>query len=154
MLKRSTVLALGFTLLAAPSFVAGGAAPANAFWQPPPGPPGPVGGSGKPDLVPMSPPNSLYFCKSDGGQLKPTVRVFNQGNAYAPASITTVSFYSFGQRSVPTVGILAGKYVDLVIDPPNGCFDPDCVFNITVGGNHSLDESNYGNNSAFGQCIG
>jgi CARDB len=145
MLNRSSLLALGFTVLAAPwCSVFGGAAPANAFLIP-----------GKADLAPVSPPNSVQFCKSVAGQLRVAVRVLNHGKAYAPASITTVDFFSFGRVNVPTAGIQAGNYIDLdPIAPPAGCFQSDCVFKITVNSDNRVDESNLNDNSHPGGCVG
>jgi hypothetical protein len=109
----------------------------------------------KADLVPISPPDSRLFCKSVNGQLQIVARVENQGSAFAPASITTVDFFSFGSVDVPMVGILGGRFIDLKpIKPPAGCFNRDCVFRITVDSIDSVDESNEGNNSVTGVCIG
>jgi CARDB len=141
-MKYTTMLGLGFMALVAGSSVPGGAA--LAFYMP-----------GKADLVPITPPNGLLFCKSVAGHLKVAVRVLNQGRAYSPASITTVDFFDHGRVNVPTGGIRAGGYIDLdPIDPPAGCFDSDCVFRIIVDSGSSVDESNFGNNSAPGICIG
>jgi hypothetical protein len=164
MLKRSSLLALGFTVLAAPWYsVSGGAAPADALAVGPG--PGPVvlAPKAKADLVPISPPNSLYFCKSVSGQLMVAVRVLNQGGTFAPASSTTVDFFD-GRDPIPhpIQGINPGSYLDMDPIPlSESCYlqAGDCVFKITVGtsGNqyhYSVDESNYWNNSAPGVCIG
>jgi hypothetical protein len=111
--------------------------------------------SATPDLVPLSPPGSVQFCKRVDGQLQVAIRVENQGGAFAPASITTVDFFSFGSADIPTVGIPGGRFIDLApIKPPAGCFQRDCVFKITVDSLNSVNESNYGNNSGTGVCVG
>jgi hypothetical protein len=111
--------------------------------------------SPEPDLVPISPPGGLQFCKAVSGRLQVVVRVLNQGSTSAPGSITRVDFSPFGSVEIPTVGLQAGQYIDLhPIDPPPGCFQRDCVFKITVDSLINVDESNSGNNIADGRCIG
>jgi hypothetical protein len=100
-----------------------------------------------PDLVADS------LCKRDSLGLHVTVR--NQGNGDAPASATTVDFLTFGSVSVPTPPIPAGGFVTLPpVAIPLGCFDSDCEFRIVVDSTALVAESNEGNNTATGACIG
>ncbi len=121
-------------------------------------PPGPAGSA---DLVPsgrsdISAP--LSFCKlvtegPDKGKLMVTVK--NQGTTAAPASATLLEFSPGGPLQVSTPAIPAGASVDLgPLSAPGGCYNPDCEFKITVDSNNQINESNEGNNSANGQCIG
>ncbi len=109
--------------------------------------------TGLPDLLPVR-DSVLGFCKRDSiGRLLVTVR--NQGVAPAPASITTIAFTSGGTVSVPTPPIGVGISVPLPpIAIPGACFSPDCSFRITVDATAVVAESNEGNNSAVGTCIG
>ncbi|MFX0108932.1 MAG: CARDB domain-containing protein [Candidatus Hodarchaeota archaeon] len=113
--------------------------------------------AGKPDLLPVKPPDSpevVGFCQQDDqGRLIVTVR--NQGNADAPPSTTTVEFTPGGSFPLPTPAIPAGGSVDLSpLSIPAECFDADCEFKITVDSLNKVDESDEGNNSANGRCIG
>jgi hypothetical protein len=105
---------------------------------------------GKPDLVPV-PDASGTFCRLRDGQLVVTVK--NQGTADAGPSVTRVDFSS-GSVSQPTPPIPAGGSVDLLFPIPAGCFQPDCFFRITVDSTNIVDESNEGNNTASGFCLG
>lgn len=111
--------------------------------------------AGLPDLVPVPDPRpGVGFCKRDTqGRLVVTVK--NQGNADAPASTTTVDYSPGGSFQLPTPAIPAGGSVDLPpLNIPGVCFDPDCDFRITVDSANQATESNEGNNSAAGRCIG
>jgi hypothetical protein len=100
-----------------------------------------------PDLVADS------LCKRDNLVLHVTER--NQGNGDAPASTTTVDFLAFGSVSVPTPPIPAGGLVTLPpVAIPLGCFDSDCEFRIVVDSAALVAESNEGNNTAIGACMG
>jgi hypothetical protein len=56
---------------------------------------------------------------------------------------------------VPTPAIPAGNSVTLPPQAiPGGCFNPDCDFRITVDAGAVVDESDEGNNTASGTCIG
>lgn len=107
-------------------------------------------GAGKPDLIPVPDP-TLGFCRRQG--LKLTVTVRNQGTDAGP-SVTRVNFGTFGIASQPTPALAAGASIDLVFAIPAGCFNPDCDFRITVDSNNQVDESNEGNNTASGNCLG
>jgi len=112
------------------------------------------------DLEPISPPISLPrtdFCAVVNNQIQVVVRVGSIGSDFARASITKVDFSPYGSVEVPTPRIPRGSFVDLApIQPPPGCFDPDCDFTITVDSGNSVDEgpSGEGNNSAAGECLG
>ncbi len=106
---------------------------------------------GLPDLVP-EPDENGSFCRRKDGNLIVTVR--NQGAFGAGPSVTTVDFDAFGVVSLPTPALAAGASVDLAFPIPFGCFDPDCDFRITVDATNIVAESNEGNNTAFGTCLG
>ena len=106
---------------------------------------------GKPDLIPLPDPQ-LGFCRRRDGKLIVTVK--NQGTANAGASTTRVDFASGSSATQPTPPIPAGGSVDLLFDIPPNCFQPDCSFRITVDSGSVVDESNEGNNTASGTCIG
>ena len=110
----------------------------------------------KPDLLPIGRPDlsgPISFCKTDDNH-RLMVTVKNQGNADAAASTTTVEFNPGGSVSIATPAIPAGGTVDLSFTIPSGCFNPDCDFTITVDSKNDINESNEGNNSAKGICIG
>jgi len=113
------------------------------------------------DLVPIGSPDISgppSFCKKvkegpDKGKLVVTVK--NQGTAAAPASTTTVKFSPGGSFQLSTPAIPAGGSVDLPpLSIPAGCYNPDCDFKITVDSNNQINESNEGNNSVAGNCLG
>ncbi|HEX8597398.1 MAG TPA: CARDB domain-containing protein [Chloroflexia bacterium] len=104
-----------------------------------------------PDLVPV-PDSQGSFCKGEGGKLAVTVR--NQGAGPAGPSVTRVDFGALGQFTQPTPPLAPGASVDLFFEMPQGCFQPDCTFRITVDANNQVVESNEGNNSASGVCVG
>ena len=114
---------------------------------------------GLPDLVPVPHPNpGIGFCNrviEGPNQGKLVVTVKNQGTVDAPASVTTVEFIPGGAVQIATPPIAAGASVDLPpLTFPIGCFNPDCNFRITVDSGSQVNESNEGNNSASGTCIG
>ena len=106
---------------------------------------------GLPDLVPV-PDENGFFCKTQNGTL--IVTVMNQGTAGAGPSVTNVDFGRHGEVNVPTPALGPGTSVDLSVNIPFGCFDPDCDFRITVDVNNDVAESDEGNNFASGTCIG
>jgi hypothetical protein len=103
------------------------------------------------DLVPV-PNEQGSFCRVEDGFLIVTVR--NQGSAAAGPSVTRVDFGAYGIVDMPTPALAAGASVDLKFPIPFGCFDPDCEFRISVDVSNIVVESNEGNNSASGSCIG
>jgi len=105
------------------------------------------------DLIPVPNPDpSINFCIRNGLKLSVTVR--NQGTGDAPASVTRVDFSPGGNVSVPTPAIPAGGSVIVIVQMPAGCFSPDCNFRITVDSAAQVSESNEGNNTGSGSCIG
>jgi CARDB protein len=108
--------------------------------------------AGLPDLIPFADPKTGFCRRDDRGNLVVTVK--NQGSADAGPSTTTVVFSSGGTFSQPTPPIPAGGSVDLLFPVPGGCFDPDCSFRIIVDSASQVTESNEGNNTASGTCIG
>ena len=109
------------------------------------------GVQGKPDLIPVPDPR-LGFCRRQN--MKLTVTVKNQGSTDAGPSVTRVDFGNFGIASQPTPALAAGASIDLLFDIPPGCFNPDCEFRITVDSNNQVNESNEGNNTGSGSCLG
>jgi hypothetical protein len=107
-------------------------------------------GGGQPDLVPV-PDSQGNFCRIQSSMLLVTVR--NQGSGGAGPSTTRVDFSS-SAVSQPTPALAAGAAVDLLFAIPAGCFQPDCHFRITVDSAAVVTESNEGNNTASGTCIG
>lgn len=110
-----------------------------------------TGDAGLADLVPI-PTATGGFCRSDQRGL--IVIVCNQGTGPAGPSTTTVDFGQFGRVDVPTPALepLACTVVTAAI--PEGCFDPDCNFSITVDSAGVVTESDKDNNTVTGVCIG
>ena len=121
-----------------------------------------LSGCAGPDLVPVRAPGNPTFCERDPtGDL--LIYVKNQGNADAPSSEVEVQFlnvkpgYSPKVRAQGVTGPLqAGKTSNSVISVkiPDGCFNPDCDFIITVDIVNEVKETNEQNNSVQGACIG
>ena len=109
------------------------------------------GGEELPDLIPV-PDRYGSFCRRRDGKL--VVTVLNQGSGLAAPSTTEVEFYGHGSVSMPTPPLAANATAELLFDIPPDCFDPDCRFRITVDANNEVTESNEGNNTADGVCIG
>ena len=108
---------------------------------------------GKADL--SGPPSFCKLVKEGPDKGKLVVTVKNQGTAAAPASTTTVEFSPGGSFQLPTPAIPAGGSVDLTpLKIPGVCFNPDCDFKITLDSNGQVNESNEGNNTADGNCLG
>ena len=115
---------------------------------------------GPPDLVPVPQifsfnPLTVSFCHLDAdGNLIVTTR--NQGGAEAPASVTRVDFVGFGSFDLNVGSMAPNGVVSLPQSIPDGCFNADCGFTITVDANNQVDETppNEGNNTATGKCIG
>ena len=116
--------------------------------------------SGGADLVPFGRPGlpgPPGFCKTaKTGQHKGEliITVTNQGNAAAPTSTTLVEFSNGARFLLPTPAIAPGGSVDLPLSIPAACFRPDCSFKITVDSKGQVKETNTGNNTAAGICIG
>jgi hypothetical protein len=113
----------------------------------------------KPDLVAQSQPGSTRFCTVVGNQPRVVVRVSNRGDAPAGHSTTRVDFPPLNHFDIatPPVGNSADRSLDLLpIEPPAGCFQPDCNFVITVDINNDVDEGSAGeaNNMVLGSCPG
>jgi hypothetical protein len=106
-----------------------------------------------PDLIPV-PDEMGSFCRRDETGLNLIVTVRNQGGSDAGASTTEVDFFQYGKISLPTGSLGVGTSTDLLFPIPLGCFDPNCEFRITVDVLNAVAESNEGNNSASGICIG
>lgn len=112
------------------------------------------------DLVPVNPTSKINFCNREGDHL--LIYVKNQGNAEALSSAVEVQFslgpgYNRKVRSPVATGILgpgetttSGLYVEI----PDECFKADCSFTITVDILNEVKETNEGNNSVEGNCIG
>jgi hypothetical protein len=94
----------------------------------------------------------LGFCRGVPGKLVLTVK--NQGAAPAGASHMTVKFGGGTSVSVNTPTIPAGGSVDLLVAIPNGCFQSDCPFEITVDSALEVVESDETNNVDYGYCLG
>ncbi len=106
---------------------------------------------GKPDLIPV-PNEEGSFCKRDGNTLIVTVK--NQGTRAAGTSVTAVDFGRYGKVTQPTPSLAPNASVDLSFPIPRGCHDPDCEFDITVDADDDVNESDEGNNTASGSCVG
>lgn len=104
------------------------------------------------DLVPVPDPRTGEFCRRRGEKL--LVRICNQGAGPAGPSTTTVDFGSFGAVDVPTPALAPGACVDLSVQIPSGCFDPDCEFRIIADSQGVVAESDETNNVASGTCRG
>ena len=92
------------------------------------------------------------FCKRVNGTLIITVK--NQGQCAAAETRTVVDFPGFGSFSLPTPALAPGATVDLSINIPGSCFNPDCEFKITVDASNGVLESNEGNNTVSDFCLG
>lgn len=103
------------------------------------------------DLLPM-PDDNGQFCRIRGRDLVITIR--NQGAGSAGASTTRVDFGSHGQVSLPTPVLPAGASTDMSTPIPQGCFDSDCEFRITADSVDVVNETDEGNNTASGICLG
>jgi hypothetical protein len=108
-------------------------------------------GAGLADLVPV-PIEAGSFCRRDGSEL--SVRVCNQGTGPAGPSTTTVDFGQYGRVDVPTPALPVGDCIDLKVQIPASCFDPDCQFRIVVDSAGAVPESDETNNVASGMCLG
>lgn len=108
-----------------------------------------------PDLVPYSPLGAApaAFCRIEQGGQWLRVTIKNQGNSDTDSSKAMVTF---GNTSIEldTPSIPSGGSVDLLFRVPASCFNPDCFFKINVDSDSQVNESDEGNNSANGQCLG
>lgn len=108
---------------------------------------------GRPDLT--GPPGFCKIVKEGPDRGKLVVTVKNQGTKNAPASITTVEFSPGGSFQLTTPPIPAGGTVDLSpLSIPGSCFNSDCDFKITVDSKGQVKETNEGNNTGIGNCLG
>lgn len=113
----------------------------------------------KPDLVPVNPEGWASFCDTVpsqdvtyyGQDLR--VHIKNQGDAPAGSSDVLVD-WGFANTIYPVPAIEVGETVTILFPIPQGCFNPDCGFEIIVDYNDDVDESNELNNSQIGNCIG
>ncbi|MBN1964398.1 MAG: hypothetical protein JW910_07115 [Anaerolineae bacterium] len=113
--------------------------------------------SGQADLVAVGLPDlsgTIAFCRvDDNGDL--IVQVQNTGDADAAASTVSVEFTPGGAVTAAVPAIAAGATADSApIAFPAACYNPDCEFQITLDANGDVTESNEGNNTADGSCIG
>jgi hypothetical protein len=113
----------------------------------------------KADLIPVNPEGWAGFCdlvdsaasSYYGSDLR--VHIKNQGEAPAGNSYVLVD-WGFANTIEPVPAIPAGNTVSVLIEVPQGCFNPDCGFTIIVDYNEDVNESNEANNSQIGNCIG
>ena len=112
----------------------------------------------KPDLIPFS--STVQFCDLDGGG-NLLVRVKNVGAGVSPnVHIQVVFFLSGGatkaERPALGTGALNPGQTSLAIPVPipPGCYNPDCDFRITVDALNEAKESDEGNNTVDGSCLG
>jgi subtilisin family serine protease len=103
------------------------------------------------DLVPIPDEHGSFCRRSERGL---TVTVCNKGAGPAGPSTTTVDFGQYGRVDVPTPALAAGACVDVTAPIPPNCFDPDCEFRIIVDSTGVVAESDEGNNTASGTCLG
>jgi hypothetical protein len=107
----------------------------------------------KPDLLPVNPDNWANFCDVDDyGNL--SIHIKNQGLADAGPSYLEVHFGQQAPIIIPVSSLLAGETTTIGLPFPNGCFNPDCDFEIIVDSTNAIDESNELNNSQKGSCLG
>lgn len=107
---------------------------------------------GLPDLIPVPSPDG-GFCNRTAEGLIVTVK--NQGTGPAGASVTRVTFATGASVDLPTPPLAPGAQV--VLPPatiPSSCFSPNCAFRITVDATGVVAESNEGNNTVSGVCLG
>jgi hypothetical protein len=104
-----------------------------------------------PDLIAV-PDQQGNFCRIENGKL--VVMVRNLGPGAAGPSTTRVDFFRYGKFTKPTPALDPSQTIQLIFNIPEGCFDPDCEFRITVDAMSEVQEINEGNNSYNGKCIG
>ena len=154
-MRLSTLM---LTILGLSIFVA---APCIAQTQPAPKSPAEpkpkIPSAPRPDLAPVKALDGgrpAGYCDRASGNDSLRVTVKNQGKASAPASVTTVIFTPGGPSAHKTPALAAGASTNFTVPIPQGCFNPDCRFRITVDSEKTVVESNEGNNSANGICAG
>ena len=111
----------------------------------------------RPDLVPvkaLDAGGAGGYCNLESGGTSLRITVRNQGKAGAPASVTTVLFTPGGPIAHKTPSLAAGASTNFTVEIPKNCFNPDCRFRITVDSEKTVAESNEGNNSVNGICVG
>jgi hypothetical protein len=123
-----------------------------------------VGGCATPDVYPDIPdlivvPDGPFggpdaFCDlTTVRQLRMVIQ--NEGQGYAPATTTRVTFSPGGTIDIPTPALRAGQRAMLApVRIPAECFDPDCDFKVMVDWRGQVDEANGElNNGADGRCV-
>jgi hypothetical protein len=103
------------------------------------------------DLIPHQ--VDLGYCTIDDEGLL-VVNLKNKGTAAAGPSTTRVRFIGNGTASTVTPPIPAGDTSSVRFAIPNGCFNPDCDFEITIDANDTVVEANERNNRVEGGCVG
>lgn len=111
-----------------------------------------AGGGGSPDLIPAPDANGNFCRRDSAGRLIVTVR--NLGGGSAGPSVVRVTYSNGFTATAPAPAVGAGSSVDVTVTFPGGCFTPDCGFRITVDSTSVVTETNEGNNTASGTCIG
>jgi len=117
--------------------------------------------AGRFDLVPSVPPgapnNQTGYC-IDNQRIGVVVKNFGTTNVQNVDVKVTFSFQGTTSSQPPQgTGPIAGggSSATLEFPIPQGCFDADCNFTITVDPENKFpDEGNEGNNTVSGDCIG
>jgi hypothetical protein len=104
-----------------------------------------------PDLVPVQTKAGYCDVNVDGALL---VSVKNQGNRVAGYSVVLIDFGDLGSTTRGIIALHPGDEVQTAVPLPQGCFNPDCSFRISVDAEDAVDESVESNNSEVGNCIG
>lgn len=116
-----------------------------------------------PDLVPvkaLGDTSDPMFCERDeAGHI--LIYVKNQGNADAISSAVEVEFFlgqgvsvNIGGQQETGVLLQGGTSQPISVTIPDGCWNADCDFKITVDILNKVEETNEQNNSVEGRCIG
>ncbi len=106
-----------------------------------------------PDLVPSSADATGALCHlvKANDRLQVLVKVRNQGNADAVASVTTLQFQTPSVPKpilLPTPPIASGREMTLAtVAVPDDCGGSECGATITVNATHTVKESNEKNNT-------
>ena len=103
------------------------------------------------NLVPEPDANG-NFCRASDDKL--LVTVANRGMGTAGASTTQVDFFRYGKVTAATMVLSAGQTQDLLFEIPEGCFDTDCNFRITVDVAADVAETSETDNSVNKGCVG
>jgi subtilisin family serine protease len=110
----------------------------------------------RPDLVPLpgrDPDSRLQpFCVIRDGML--AVRVRNQGEGPAGASVTEVDYFNVGQAfQAGTSQLGPNEEVELLFEKPDNCGGETCQFRIAADRAGQVEETNEANNVAEGFCF-